>query len=307
MTQNYSVLSHPEVSSGSETAMTQNYSHLNGKELELMSLCNKYNVEYHFPTENETRYEQKKRMLMLKYRIKCKKIKFEESSNALKDSSDPNQICENNISNQDTNTHNTYLDGAEKELLSVCRKLGVTYDQLIQNETKYDKNRRKRRIKCHFNTKKCKLQKSHTEIPDPPPPLGDTIDKVLDCIRAFELQEMSYQIQYCEVCHERILEMKMSSQNVCLRCNSDKNCIKIFSAENNMVPKPTPPPPPPPELASLSIIEQQLISRISPCINVHLLNYGGIASNGHCVTFPQEINEPAIFFLDCQKRSKLLK
>ena len=46
-------------------------------------------------------------------------------------------------------------------------------------------------------------------------------------------------------------------------------------------------------MSDLTVIEQQLISRISPCINVHLLNHGGIASSGHCVTFPQEVNEPA--------------
>lgn len=27
-----------------------------------------------------------------------------------------------------------------------------------------------------------------------------------------------------------------------------------------------------------------------------MLNHGGIASSGHCVTFPQEINEPATIF-----------
>ena len=52
----------------------------------------------------------------------------------------------------------------------------------------------------------------------------------------------------------------------------------------------------PPEMSDLIVIEQQLISRISPCINVHLLNHGGIASSGHCVTFPQEVNEPAKLF-----------
>jgi TATA-binding protein-associated factor Taf7 len=38
----------------------------------------------------------------------------------------------------------------------------------------------------------------------------------------------------------------------------------------------------PPELSDLSIIEQQLICRISPCINIHMLKNGGIASAGHC-------------------------
>lgn len=47
------------------------------------------------------------------------------------------------------------------------------------------------------------------------------------------------------------------------------------------------------ELQGMSIVEQQLISKISPCMNVHMLKHGGIASSGHCVTFQQEINQPA--------------
>ena len=35
---------------------------------------------------------------------------------------------------------------------------------------------------------------------------------------------------------------------------------------------------------------------VSPCINVHLLKHGGIASSGHCVTFSQDINQPAQIF-----------
>lgn len=64
----------------------------------------------------------------------------------------------------------------------------------------------------------------------------------------------------------------------------------MYSKENNMDPGKVPE-----ELKDLTIIEQ-LISRISPCINVHMLTHGGIASSGHCVTFPQEINELAKFF-----------
>ena len=40
----------------------------------------------------------------------------------------------------------------------------------------------------------------------------------------------------------------------------------------------------PPEFCDMTIIEQQLISKITPCINVHLLKHGGIASSDHCVT-----------------------
>jgi hypothetical protein len=48
----------------------------------------------------------------------------------------------------------------------------------------------------------------------------------------------------------------------------------------------------PAELSHLSLVEQQLISRISPLMYIHMLKHGGIAANGHCVTFPQNINEP---------------
>jgi hypothetical protein len=64
-----------------------------------------------------------------------------------------------------------------------------------------------------------------------------------------------------------------------------------FSKENNMDPGVVPP-----ELKDLTIVEQQLISRISPCINLHMLKHGGLAANGHCVAFPQEVSEPGKFF-----------
>ena len=74
--------------------------------------------------------------------------------------------------------------------------------------------------------------------------------------------------------------MKISpKENICRRCFSDKNQIKLYSSENNMNPGKLPS-----ELCDMIIIEQQLISKITPCINVHLLKHGGIASSGHCVT-----------------------
>jgi hypothetical protein len=38
-----------------------------------------------------------------------------------------------------------------------------------------------------------------------------------------------------------------------------------------------------------------------------LLNQGGIGSSGHCVTFPQEVNEPAKFFPRLPKEIEVLK
>jgi hypothetical protein len=95
--------------------------------------------------------------------------------------------------------------------------------------------------------------------------------------------------------------MKISNE-ICKRCSIDKNIIKSFSEDNNMNPKPSPP-----EMSGLIVIEQQLISRISQCINVHLLNHGGIGSSGHCVTFPQEVDEPTIFFPRLPKEIEILK
>ena len=57
----------------------------------------------------------------------------------------------------------------------------------------------------------------------------------------------------------------------------------------------------PSQLKGLTIIEQQLICRISPAINVHMLQHGGIAANGHCVTFSQAIEEPCKISQDSPK------
>jgi hypothetical protein len=81
--------------------------------------------------------------------------------------------------------------------------------------------------------------------------------------------------------------MKLKN-GACEKCIREKNHIKMFSSENNMDPGKMPN-----ELKNLSIVEQQLIARISPCINVHMLKHGGIAANGHCVAFPQEIDKPS--------------
>lgn len=63
----------------------------------------------------------------------------------------------------------------------------------------------------------------------------------------------------------------------------------------------------PSELCDMTIIEQQLISKITPCINVHLLKHGGVASSGHCMTFPQEVNQPSQILPRLPKDIKILK
>lgn len=162
-----------------------------------------------------------------------------------------------------------------------------------QNETYLKLKNRKKRLNRQIEKKINTFQIKENDIPPPPPPSEDNqqFDKAMDSIRAFELQQMAYSFKFCTICHERRLDMKMATSENCERCYRDKQGIKMYSKENNMDPGKVPE-----ELKDLTIIEQQLISRISPCINVHMLNHGGIASSGHCVTFPQEINEPAKIF-----------
>ena len=49
----------------------------------------------------------------------------------------------------------------------------------------------------------------------------------------------------------------------------------------------------PEELSGISDAEQMLIARLAPTVHVHMLRHGGIASRGHCIAFPQAVQEPA--------------
>jgi len=75
---------------------------------------------------------------------------------------------------------------------------------------------------------------------------------------------MNYNIYSCSICNETRIDMNIKN-NICDRCTKDKLSIKMFSKENNMDPGIVPP-----ELKDLTIVEQQLISTISPCINLHM-------------------------------------
>lgn len=212
--------------------------------------------------------------------------------------------CASNVSTTGKKSkHTNFAPESEKKLQELCRKYGIQYEEPAENESyqkyKLRKSKLYRQIKCKIE--KYKLNES--EIPSPPPLSNNAkYDKAMDSIRAFELQQMSYFFQFCTICKERRLEMKMSKNSVCSRCFRDKHDIKLFSSSNNMDPGKLPE-----ELQGLTIIEQQLISRLSPCINVHMLSHGGVASSGHCVTFPQEINEPAKIFPRLPQEIQIIK
>ena len=80
--------------------------------------------------------------------------------------------------------------------------------------------------------------------------------KLLTVFVRLNLNEMNYKFHTCIVCNETRIDMKMKN-NMCNRCFIDKLPVKMFSKENKMDPGIVPP-----ELSDLTIIEQQLISRI---------------------------------------------
>ena len=194
-------------------------------------------------------------------------------------------------------------DFAEMPTYQICRKLGIQFEAAKTTEDLRMKQLRRNRNKAHIKRTEQKLNVHADELPNAPPLSGDpTYNNVMDTIRAFELQQMSYNIGHCSVCHERRIEMEMAGKSICQRCNRDKKDIKMFSSANNMDPQPMPS-----ELQDLTIIEQQLISRLAPVINIHMLKHGGIAANGHCVTFTQNVNEPAQILPQLPKDIKIIR
>ena len=109
-------------------------------------------------------------------------------------------------------------------------------------------------------------------------------------------------LKTCEMCPEKKrLASREGGQHICDRCK-DKQIINIFSEENNMYPGKHPT-----ELSELLIIEQQFISRHSFCMNIIILKQGGIGSIGHCVTFPQDVDEPVQILARVPKDLKVIK
>ena len=203
--------------------------------------------------------------------------------------------CRNNNTSYnhfDSSTRTNNYDPSADSLYLRCRKLGINYEFSKKDENPYNTKNRKPRMNY-----KIRQQLKHINMPENnipfAPPLHDNahFNTVMDCIRTLSSSQMSLKFKFDSVCKERRLDMNVNSHQICKRCKSDKNQIKLFSPENNMDPQKLPT-----ELSGLTIIEHQPICRISPCMNVHMLKHGGIASSGHCITFPQELNEPAKIF-----------
>ena len=128
-----------------------------------------------------------------------------------------------------------------------------------------------------------------------------TLDHILHTVKTFEEQQMSYSFNRCTTCKERRIDITLVD-GICKKCRQDKNLIKMYSAANFMDPGTVPP-----ELQDMSVVEQQLICKIAPAIQLHMLKHGGLAAKGHCVTFPQEIDEPARIFPKLPKEIDIIK
>ena len=112
---------------------------------------------------------------------------------------------------------------------------------------------------------------------------------------------MTYAFTFCEVCNESRLECK-GTRNMCTRCRRDKKVPKVWSGENNMDAMAVPE-----ILSNMSDAEQMLIARLAPTVHVHLLKHGGIASKGHCIAFPQAVQEPATILPRLQEYVDLIR
>ena len=178
----------------------------------------------------------------------------------------------------------------DSQLIARARAVFVIYEfaepGLVKTED--DRRKRHRRNQRRITNEEKRLREVVGDLP-PPPPAGssDLEDNAYCAIRAFEVEQMTYKFSCCEVCKERRLECQ-GSGNMCSRCRRDKKVPKVWSYENNMDPMCVPE-----ELSGMSDAEQMLIARLAPTVHVHMLKHGGIASKGHCIAFPQAVQEPA--------------
>ena len=177
----------------------------------------------------------------------------------------------------------------DSRLIDRARAVGVVYEFAHPgvDETDDDKRKRERRNQRRVTDEERRLREVVGDLP-PSPRAGSSQleDNAYFAIRKFEVEQMTYMFSCCEVCNERKLEGK-GTRNMCARCRRDK-VPKVWSEENNMDPMSVPE-----ELSEMSDAEQMLIARLAPTVHVHMLKHGGIASWGHCIAFPQAVQEPA--------------
>ena len=93
---------------------------------------------------------------------------------------------------------------------------------------------------------------------------------------------MKMEINQCMICKEawpKEVSSKKEENFTCLRCKRDKGTPKKFSSENSMIPSAVPEP-----LVGLTQIEEMLIARAFPVMQVYTKPRGGQrAYKGHVI------------------------
>ncbi len=118
--------------------------------------------------------------------------------------------------------HQAHVNANEQDMYQICRTLGITYCEPQNDETAQQAYNRTRKNRRHIQQTEQKCYVSANNLP-PAPPLTTDIhfNKAMDCIRAFELEQMSYNFKHCSTCNERRLQMKMADETLCMRCSTD--------------------------------------------------------------------------------------
>ena len=90
-------------------------------------------------------------------------------------------------------------------------------------------------------------------------------------------------IVQCSICKEGWFNIK---DIICQRCKNDKTYPKKFSKENEMIPSKVPE-----ELKNLTQIEEMLIARVFPLINIYHKPRGQRAYKGHVIYFHNDVQK----------------
>ena len=113
---------------------------------------------------------------------------------------------------------------------------------------------------------------------------------VKESMKSFHSKLCKWEQRLCSVCHEAWPTQNCLNNDpctfVCTRCKRDKRPIKLFSAENDMLPREVPLP-----LQGLSQLEEMLIARACPIMCVYRNHGGQRGYKGHVVNLPQDIQE----------------
>ena len=104
-------------------------------------------------------------------------------------------------------------------------------------------------------------------------------------------ESLKFAIFQCEICSESwpVVSKNKNKDFICTRCKQDKGLPKKFSVENNMIPSPFPE-----AIQGLTQIEEMLIARVFPVMQVYTRPRGGQRSyKGHVLNLPHNVQKVA--------------